>query len=65
MSRIFYIYTEATVACMMLAAALIETLCGFVLPEPLGGFAFGAAVLFLLAAAHQVRYIINAEKGQA
>jgi len=61
MKRIFFIYTEATIACMLGAACILELLCGFAMPEGLSVFAYGASVLFLLGAVHQVRYIVKAE----
>ena len=62
MKRIFYIYTEATIACMMLAASLIEFVCGFVIPEGLNILAFCASGFFLMVAVQQVSTIIKAEQ---
>ncbi len=62
MKRIFYIYTEATIACMLGFACILELFCGFVIPAPLDNFAFGAAGLFLLGALNQVFYIVKSER---
>ena len=62
MKRIFYIYTEATVACLMGLGALVELACGFVVPDGLDTLVFSASGLFTLCALQQISVIIKAEK---
>ena len=62
MKRIFYIYTEATVASLMLSASLVEFICGFIIPEGLSILAFSASGVFLLAGLQQILTIVRAEK---
>jgi hypothetical protein len=61
MKRIFYIYTEATVACLMLTASLIEFICGFFIPDGLSTLAFIASGFFLIVAFQQVLIIVDSE----
>ena len=45
--RIFYIYTEASLAVFMLCSALVELLCGLALGEPFLYLTCAVAALFL------------------
>ena len=60
MKRIFFIYTEATVACLMLLGSFLELLCGLAVPE-IGMLTYPASALFLAAAVQQMRVIIKSE----
>lgn len=62
MKRIFYIYSEATMACLMGLSALVEFVSGFFIPEGLNTVAFSAAGLFTLCALQQIFVIVKAEK---
>lgn len=59
--RIFYIYSEASVAALFVVGAIVELCCALGLPAPLSYFALGASALFALVVAHQVRYIVRSE----
>lgn len=61
-SRIFYIYTEATLAVFMTALALVELGCYFAVPEFFQPVALGAAVTFVFVAIYLVTFIYNCEK---
>lgn len=61
LNRIFYIYTEASIAVMMAIASLLELVCGLVAPE-IQLLAFPASVAFLAIAVSLVLYIVRAEK---
>lgn len=60
LKRIFFIYTEATVACAMLFGSLVELICGLVVPQ-ISFLAFPTSVAFLLIAITQVIYIVKSE----
>lgn len=60
LNRIFYIYTEASIAVLMAIAGLCELVCGLVVPD-IQFIAFPASVAFLAIAVRNVLYIRRCE----
>jgi len=66
LSRIFYIYTEASFAVFLLAVASIELLCYLLMTTgPIAQLALVAASVFALIAVSQVLFIIYQERKHA
>lgn len=66
LKRIFYIYTEASMAVVMLICALIEAICLIYTPEQGLSYLFlAAAIAFTAIAVHNVRYIVRHERKSA
>jgi len=61
-SRIFYIYSEASVAVLLGICSLIELGCYLAVPEFFQPIALGAAVVFCLLTIYLVVFIYNCEK---
>lgn len=61
-SRLFYIYTEASVAVLLGVFSLIELACYFAVPEFFQPVALGSAVVFLFMTIYLVVFIYNCEK---
>jgi hypothetical protein len=49
LNRIFYIYSDASVAVLMFAGALVEIVCSFFVPELLLYMTIPASVFFVFA----------------
>jgi hypothetical protein len=63
LSRIFFIYTEASLAVLLLILSLVEVLCYFALPDTLlSKLALIAAITFFVIAALNVLYIVHQER---
>ena len=66
LSRLFYIYSELSLAVFLSGGALIELICGFGLMnrgvDSLAYLAFGAVVFFSLVAISSVRKVYLLEK---
>ena len=63
LKRLFYIYTEASMAVLMLIACLVELVCGLAVPG-LGLLAFPASAAFLAIAMGNVFYIYRSERAK-
>jgi len=65
LKRIFFIYSEATLAVFFAAMSLLEVACYFAIPSSvslIGELALGAAIGFALIAALMVNVIYRNEK---
>jgi hypothetical protein len=66
LSRLFYIYSELSLAVLMIGGAVIESICGLYLHyrgvNSLAYIAFGAVVFFSLVAISSVRKVYFLEK---
>lgn len=61
--RVFYVYSEASVAVFMFSMGLVELACYFGAPDFFKPIAFGAFVVFTLIAIGQGLYVyIDAKK---
>ncbi|CAB4122753.1 hypothetical protein UFOVP33_47 [uncultured Caudovirales phage] len=66
LKRIFYIYSEASLAVFFAFGALVEFACAYALGDNfLGGFSLTSGFVLLALAVQQVRYIVRCERGQA
>ena len=61
-SRLFYIYTEATLAVFMAGCAFVELGCYFYLPQFFQPIALLAAVSFVFVTIYLVAFIYSCEK---
>ena len=66
LSSLFYIYSELSLAVLMIGGAVIESICGLYLyfrgVDSLAYLAFGAVVFFSLVAISSVRKVYFLEK---
>jgi hypothetical protein len=66
LSRLFYVYSELSLAVLMLGGAIIESICGLYLyfrgVNSLAYLAFGAVVFLSLVAISSVRKVYSLEK---
>jgi hypothetical protein len=66
LSRIFFIYTEASAAVLLLSFSLLEVLCYMTLSEGLfSNLALIAAITFFVIAALNILYIVRQERKYA